>query len=294
MSPPYSAAFDLSDPFLLGLEILAYSKSRVQARFGTSFAEQVFARQPGVWSNPIASPYGLHLVRVEEKSAPEINRSGTRVTIRWSTRCGDGSLMGRQIGVAGLRERGTDAVLRAHLADGRLVQAVPGVDAPTLTIPAHSGRFDVMRDYLRLGFEHILNGPVHLLFVLGLVLLVRGWRRLVWTITAFTVGHSITLSLAVLGVVDVPPQPVEVLIAVSIVVVAVELVRGGRESWIHRLPWSIAIALGLLHGLGFAGALTKVGLPAKEVPMAPFAFNIGIELGQLLCVALILAVMACW
>jgi hydrogenase/urease accessory protein HupE len=225
-------------------------------------------------------------------SAPELNRSGARVTVRWSAQCGDGSLVGRQIGVAGLRERGTDAVLRAHLADGRLVQAVLRGDAPTLTIPAQSGRFDVLRDYLRLGFEHILSGPDHLLFVLGLVLLVRGWRRLFWTITAFTAGHSITLSLAVLGVVDISSQPVEVLIAVSIVVVAVELVRGGRESWIQRFPWSIAIAFGLLHGLGFAGALTEVGLPADEVPLALFAFNVGIELGQLLCVALILAVMA--
>jgi hydrogenase/urease accessory protein HupE len=225
-------------------------------------------------------------------SAPVLSRTGARVTVRWSAQCSGGSLVGRSIGVAGLRERQTDAVLRTHLADGRLVQAVLRGDAPVLTIPAQSGRFDVLRDYLRLGFEHILSGADHLLFVLGLVLLVRGWRRLFWTITAFTAGHSITLSLAVLGVVDIPPQPVEALIALSIVVVAVELVRGGRETWIQRFPWSIAIAFGLLHGLGFAGALTQVGLPENEVPLALLAFNIGIELGQLLCVAVILAVQA--
>jgi hydrogenase/urease accessory protein HupE len=163
-----------------------------------------------------------------------------------------------------------------------------------MTIPARAGRFDVFRDYLRLGFGHILGGPDHLLFVLGLVLLVRGRRRLLWTITAFTAGHSVTLSLAVLGIVNIPPQPVEVLIALTIVVVAVELIRDGdgHETWMQRFPWVMAFTFGLLHGLGFAGALTQVGLPADEVPVALCAFNVGIELGQLLCVVGILAVRA--
>lgn len=223
-------------------------------------------------------------------SAPEISHSGPRVTRRWRAQCGEGSLVGERIGVAGLRERQTDALLRLHLADGRLIQAVLRGDAPAVTVPERSGRFDVLRDYVRLGLEHILSGLDHLLFVLGLVLLVQGWRRLIWTVTAFTAGHSVTLALAVLGVVTIPSQPVEILIALTILVVAVELTGGERETWIQRFPWAMAFTFGLLHGLGFAGALTEVGLPGDEVPLALFAFNVGIELGQLLCVAAILAV----
>jgi hypothetical protein len=225
-------------------------------------------------------------------SAPVVSQTGPRVTQRWRARCSEGSLVGQRIGIAGLRERQTDALLRVHLADGRLIQAVLRGDAPALTVPARSGRLDVLRDYLRLGFEHILSGPDHLLFVLGLVLLVHGWRRLVWTVTAFTAGHSVTLALAVLGVVTIPTRPVEVLIALTIVVVAAELTRSGRETWVQRFPWAMAFTFGLLHGLGFAGALTQVGLPGDEVSLALFAFNVGIELGQLLCVTVILSVRA--
>ena len=227
-------------------------------------------------------------------SDPVTSRAGSRITLRWSARCGDGDLIGSEIGVDGLRERRTDALLRVHLADGRLIQAVLRGDAPTFTLPQSAGRLDVLRDYLLLGFEHILGGPDHLLFVLGLVLLVQGYRRLFWTITAFTAGHSVTLALAVLGVVKVPSHPVETLIALTILVVAVELTRAGRghETWIQRFPWAMAFAFGLLHGLGFAGALTEIGLPAHEVPLALAAFNIGIEVGQLLCVAVILTLAA--
>jgi len=223
-------------------------------------------------------------------SAPVASRAGSRIALRWRAQCDDGGLIGSEISVDGLRERRTDAVLRLHLADGRLIQAVLRGDAPSFTIPQSAGRLDVLRDYLRLGFEHILSGPDHLLFVFGLVLLVHGYRRLFWTITAFTAGHSVTLALAVLGVVKVPAYPVETLIALSILVVAVELTRAGRgyETWIQRFPWAMAFAFGLLHGLGFAGALTEIGLPANAIPLALAGFNIGIELGQLLCVVLIL------
>jgi len=230
----------------------------------------------------------------DSQSTPEMHQSGSRVTLRWHAQCEAGGLVGRRVGVAGLRERQTDALLRLQLADGRLIQAVLRGDSPTIRVPARSGRLSVLRDYLRLGFGHILSGPDHLLFVLGLVLLVRGWRRLVWTVTAFTAGHSVTLALAVLGVVRIPPQPVEIAIAMTIVVVAVELTRGEvtHETWVRRFPWAMAFGFGLLHGLGFAGALTQIGLPGDEIPLALFAFNLGIELGQLLCVTLILTVKA--
>jgi hydrogenase/urease accessory protein HupE len=223
-------------------------------------------------------------------AAPDISVSGPRATLRWRVRCGTPTLVGQRIGVVGLRERQTDALLRVHLADGRLIQAVLRGDAPVATIPERAGPLDVLRGYLRMGFEHILSGPDHLLFVLGLVLLVHGRRRLLWTITAFTAGHSVTLSLAVLGFVHIPPNPVEALIAFTIFVVAVELTRQaqGARGWMQRFPWAMAFTFGLLHGLGFAGALAAVGLPAGDVPLALFSFNAGIELGQLLFVALIL------
>jgi len=135
-----------------------------------------------------------------------------------------------------------------------------------------------------------LTGFDHLLFVLGLILRLRGWRRLVGTITAFTVGHSVTLALATLGVIHVPTRAVEVLIAITIFAVAVELARDRSQwpSWIRRAPWVAAFAFGLLHGLGFAGALAEVGLPPHEIPIALFSFNVGIELGQLAFVAIVL------
>jgi len=164
-------------------------------------------------------------------------------------------------------------------------------DAPLFTVPPRSSRWQVMRSYAALGIEHILTGLDHLLFVLGLVLLVRGTRTLIATVTAFTVGHSVTLSLAVLGFVHVSPGPVEALIALTIFAVAVELARGveGRRPWFSRVPWAMAFCFGLLHGLGFAGALAQVGLPEGEIPLALFSFNTGIEVGQLLFIATVIA-----
>jgi hydrogenase/urease accessory protein HupE len=234
-------------------------------------------------------------VRCVEHSAPRVGESsGPRLTWRWRVDCGAHGLVGERVGIDGLRERRTDALLRIRLADGRLIQAVLRGDQSALTVPVRMGRLDITRDYLGLGFEHIVTGLDHLLFVLGLVLLVRGRRRLLWTITAFTVGHSVTLSLAVLGIVRIPTAPVEVLIAITIFVVAGELTREhpAREGWMRRAPWAMAFAFGLLHGLGFAGALAQVGLPAAEIPLALFAFNVGIELGQLLFVGVVLAARA--
>lgn len=248
-----------------------------------------------LWRLPLSQPADAALTPVfpdgcTARSAPVTSRTGPRATQRWRMQCGGRPLVGLRVGIEGLRERQTDALLRVHLADGRLIQSVLRGDAPLLTIPERAGPLDVLRDYLQLGFAHILSGPDHLLFVLGLILLVGGPRRLLWTITAFTAGHSVTLSLAVLGFVHVPPQPVEALIACTIFVVAVELTRRdcGRARWVQRSPWGMSFTFGLLHGLGFAGALTQVGLPANDVPLALFSFNVGIEVGQLLFVGLIL------
>jgi hydrogenase/urease accessory protein HupE len=157
-------------------------------------------------------------------------------------------------------------------------------------VQAVPGSWEVARTYLWLGVEHILFGFDHLLFVLVLVILVRDWRRVALTVTAFTVAHSITLAAATLGFVNVPGRPVEAAIALSIVLVAVEIVNARREmpSLTARWPWLIAFCFGLLHGFGFAGALAEVGLPQHAIPLALLFFNLGVEIGQLAFVAAIL------
>ncbi len=151
--------------------------------------------------------------------------------------------------------------------------------------------WSVAGTYLSLGVEHILLGIDHLLFVLALLLITRGTWRLVKTVTAFTVAHSITLALATLGFVHVPQAPVEAVIALSIVFVAAEIVRvrNGRDGIAARAPWIVAFTFGLLHGFGFAGALARVGLPEGHIPLALLFFNVGVEVGQLLFIAAVLA-----
>lgn len=149
----------------------------------------------------------------------------------------------------------------------------------------------VISAYVGLGVEHILFGVDHLLFVSCLLLLVRDIRKLLATVTAFTLAHSITLAAATLGYVRVPAAPVEATIALSIVFLASELARGeaDRSAATRSYPWLVAFSFGLLHGLGFAGALAEVGLPQREIPLALFSFNIGVELGQLAFIAAVLS-----
>ena len=166
--------------------------------------------------------------------------------------------------------------------------------SPTRTafvVQATPGAGEVAATYLRLGVEHILFGFDHLLFVLALVILVRDWRRVAVTVTAFTIAHSITLAAATLGFVNVPGPPVEATIALSIVLVAVEILnaRAGKPSLTARLPWLVAFSFGLLHGFGFAGALAEVGLPQHAIPVALLFFNVGVEIGQLVFVAAVLS-----
>lgn len=147
--------------------------------------------------------------------------------------------------------------------------------------------------YTKLGIEHILIGIDHLLFVLALLFIVGGGWRLVKTVTAFTIAHSITLGLATLGYIQVAGAPVEAAIALSIVFLCVEIVhaRQGRAGITFTYPWIVAFSFGLLHGLGFAGALSAIGLPPSEIPLALLFFNVGVELGQLVFVFGVLAVM---
>jgi len=175
-------------------------------------------------------------------------------------------------------------VVRVTWQGGREQTAVASWERPRLEFRGGTDAVETIREFAKLGVEHILGGVDHLLFVLSLVLLVRGGKRLLATVTAFTVAHSITLAASVLGVVRVPGAPVEAVIALSILLVAVECAKPG-DSWSRRAPWAVAFGFGLLHGFGFAGALAEVGLPPHQVSLALGAFNAGVELGQLLVVA---------
>ncbi len=202
-----------------------------------------------------------------------------------------GGLDGKPIGFTGLSTTGIDLLVRLVRSDGtvQLERVLPA--SPRFVATGSPGAFEVVQTYTVLGIEHILSGFDHLLFVLSLVLIVRGTRRLIWTVTAFTLAHSITLALATMGVIHVPGPPVEAIIALSIVFVANEIIhqQRGTEGLAARKPWLIAFSFGLLHGLGFAGALAEVGLPQNSIALALLFFNVGVEIGQLLFIGAVLA-----
>lgn len=205
-----------------------------------------------------------------------------------------GALDGRRITIDGLAATLTDVLVRLERADGTTQVARLTPSSPSFVVEAAPRRLEVARTYLALGVEHILTGVDHLLFVSGLLLWVSGFGRLVKTISAFTVSHSVTLSLATLGLIHVPPAPVEAVIALSILFVACEIVRGPQAplSLAQRKPWLVAFAFGLLHGLGFAGGLSAAGLPAGHIPWALALFSAGVEIGHFSFVAVVLAVIA--
>lgn len=223
---------------------------------------------------------------------PRIERLQGAELRRWKIRVPRG-LDGWEVRIHGLEATMVDVLVRIALADGRVVSRLLRPEAPAFTYTAELAG-PAAGGYLLLGVEHILYGIDHLLFVLALVLIVRGVGRLVKTITAFTIAHSITLVLATLGVVQVPSAPVEAVIALSIVFVAAEIVRSqrGKPGLTERAPWLVAGLFGLLHGFGFASALNEVGLPQNDIPLALLWFNVGVEAGQLVFVAAVLAMMA--
>ncbi len=214
-------------------------------------------------------------------------------TERWTAKCA-GGLAGGEIRIAGLTATSTDVLVRIERLGGTTQVTRLTPSSPSFLVETAPGALEVARTYLLLGIEHILGGIDHLLFVLALLLLVQGTRRLVATVTAFTVAHSVTLAGATLGFVHVPGPPVEAAIALSIVFVAAEIVhsRRGEAGLTERYPWIVAFAFGLLHGFGFAGALAEVGLPPTAIPVALLFFNVGVELGQLAFVAAVFGVLA--
>ena len=226
----------------------------------------------------------------QDVGAPQASFSdGTYIERRSIRR--DGGLVGQAVGIEGLSATSTDVLVRVESLAGAIQTERLSPTRTAFVVQATPGAGEVAATYLRLGVEHILFGFDHLLFVLALVILVREWRRVAVTVTAFTIAHSITLAAATLGFVNVPGPPVEATIALSIMLVAVEILnaRQGKPALTTRLPWLVAFSFGLLHGFGFAGALAEVGLPQHAIPVALLFFNVGVEIGQLVFVAAVLS-----
>lgn len=207
---------------------------------------------------------------------------------------GPAGLVGQRIEFVGLQASITDVLVRVSPLDGSLATTLVHPAQPWIEIAATPGMFSVAGAFLVHGIQHIMGGFDHLLFVFGLLLLVGNGWMLVKTITAFTLAHSITLALAALGAVRLPGPPVEATIALSILLLAVEIARKNRGdvSFTIQWPWVVAFCFGLLHGFGFAGALAEIGLPQRDLPLALFTFNVGVEIGQLMFVAVVLSLRA--
>jgi HupE / UreJ protein len=247
-----------------------------------------------MWKTPMRSDLRLALDPqfsgpIEVTSAIETRVVPGAAVQKWTVRAS--ALRGQTVKIRGLENTLTDALARIEFADGTQWTARFTARAPAALVPEQESAIAVSRIYLLLGVEHILFGIDHLLFVLLLLMVAKGTWPLIKTITAFTAAHSITLTLATLGFVTIPQRPVEAVIALSIVFVAAEVVRGyqGREGITIRAPWIIAFTFGLLHGLGFAGALSEIGLPTGQIPLALLFFNLGVEAGQLLFVGVALS-----
>ncbi|MEI6533840.1 MAG: HupE/UreJ family protein [Verrucomicrobiaceae bacterium] len=214
------------------------------------------------------------------------------LTERWSVQRASG-LTGGTIHIAGLTATMTDVLVRLERLDGTAQVTRLTPSAPSFTVEAAPSVTDVARTYTVLGVEHILTGIDHLLFVLALLIITGGGWRLVKTVTAFTISHSLTLTAATLGWVHIPPPPVEAMIALSIVFVAAEIIRQQRGivGITAKAPWVVAFCFGLMHGLGFAGGLSEAGLPAGHIPSALLFFSLGVEAGHFLFIGVVLAFM---
>ena len=216
--------------------------------------------------------------------------AGDNILTRLSLRC-EGSVQGQRIGLKNLELSTTDALVRIAPMGSAMQTLRLTPDQPVATLAKPSVISNVAATYTILGVEHILMGFDHLFFVLALVLLLKGGWLVAKTVTAFTIAHSITLVGSTLGLLSLPSQPVEAVIALSIIFLAIEVVKSRPDDvrLSERFPWIVAFLFGLLHGFGFAGALAEIGLPEGDVPLALLTFNLGVEIGQLVIVAVALA-----
>jgi hydrogenase/urease accessory protein HupE len=246
-----------------------------------------------MWKQPVLAEVRIAIdPRLPESCTPlgerSVERTGSALIARWRVRC-PGGLHGKTVHIDGLQRTLTSAFVRVELPGGDVISgAVRGAD-PTFVI---ADARPALLAYVALGIEHIFTGADHVAFVIGLILLVAGFWKLVQALTAFTVAHSVTLGAASLGAVGVPQAATEVVIALSIVVVGYEVVRSSRGSsgLTSAMPWLVAFGFGLLHGFGFAGVLAQIGLPPRSELAALLLFNVGVEAGQLAIVAIVVPI----
>jgi hydrogenase/urease accessory protein HupE len=280
---------------LLALSLLPAMSRAHESRPGyLELREQDDGRIAVLWKRPVN---GEVEIRISPHFPPECRivgatrgeQAGNALLVQTMLDC-DGPLAGKTIGIDGLAATFTDVLVRVYYADGASETHLLKPTSPTVEIGSAAGRGRRAATYLRLGIEHIVQGIDHLLFVLGLLLIVQRGSMLVKTITSFTVAHSITLAVATLGHASAPALPLNAAIALSILFLGPEIVRvrRGETSFTIRHPWVVAFAFGLLHGFGFATGLTAMGLPRGEIPLALFTFNLGVEIGQLGFVGLVL------
>jgi hydrogenase/urease accessory protein HupE len=253
-----------------------------------------------LWKTPARGELRLALNIIQPADCvntgdPRSTLVGGAVIERWRAACA-GGIVGKPIQIENLSHTLTDAIVRFEPLEGSPKTLRVKSDDPIAVIPDRQPWNDVAGTYFVLGVEHILLGFDHLMFVLALLLLVRDLKRLVGAITAFTVAHSITLAGTTFGWVKLASAPVEAVIALSIMFIAVEIMRvqRGETSLTASMPWLASFAFGLLHGFGFAGALREIGIPEDAAPLALLFFNLGVEAGQLAFIAAVLTVMFLW
>jgi hydrogenase/urease accessory protein HupE len=287
---PYLASFLLS--LLLSAPSLAHEARPAYLEI----KETAPGKFSVLWRTPVLAGMRLPLVLkipddVKNLKAPVVQELADSLVERRSIDAGPNGLSGKRIEFPGLQLTITDVLVRAEMLDGRKWTTIARPSQPWVEVAASQTWWDVIGTYLVEGIRHILFGADHLLFVLGLLLIVKNRWMLLKTVTAFTVAHSITLAIATLGYAEAPVLPLNAAIALSILFLGPEIVRSwrGETSFTIQHPWVVAFAFGLLHGFGFASALTSAGLPRSELPLALVSFNVGVEVGQLGFVALVLA-----
>jgi len=251
------------------------------------------------WRQPVMGDYTIAIAPVLssgwlDRDPQQVYTTDTSLIKVWTVTSSGMALAGQTLWIRGLDRTITDTLVRIEYADGRILSRLLNATGPKMLIPAGTSAPPALPQYLQLGINHIWSGADHLLYILGLILLIGSLRSLITTITAFTLAHSITLACSALNLVQLQPAPVEAVIALSIIYVAVEVIRlrRGRASLAGRAPWLIALIFGLLHGFGFASALKQIGLPENSMLNALLLFNLGIEIGQLLFLILVTGILA--
>jgi hydrogenase/urease accessory protein HupE len=260
----------------------------------------IIEQKPGwfevTWKVPVLPGYKLDIQPVFPSNltayGPPSSHDIPGASIEYATyQAEEGALAGETITIDGLTATQIDVMVRITFANGTTQSAILRPASPSFTVPYPGTKGEIAWIYMRLGVEHILQGIDHLLFVLGLLLIVGSRYILFKTITAFTIAHSITLAIATLGYASAPVPPLNAAIALSILFLGPEIVRvwRGETSFTIRHPWVVAFAFGLLHGFGFASGLSAIGLATSEIPIALLLFNVGVEAGQLFFVLIIVA-----